>query len=251
VTRHDASATAAAAKAGTDATEAGPATTAACPPRDDVDLGHPVERTAHPPRDDVDNAGPRDAVERAARPPRADAVRNRARVLAAASEAFAADGLAVPLDEIARRAGVGAGTVYRHFPTKEALFEAVITDRLAALADDAEARLASAEDPGEAFFGFFYGTIYTGLAKADLAEALASAGAGLSEELQRASIRLRHGLDGLLKRAQDAGAVRADVSVEDLHALAKGAMAAEKRAETDPNIERGKMTRVICDGLRA
>jgi len=187
----------------------------------------------------------------AARPPRADAVRNRAKVLAAASEAFAAEGLAVPLDEIARRAGVGAGTVYRHFPTKEALFEAVITDRLLTLADDAEARLASGEDAGEAFFAFFYGTIYTGLAKADLAEALASAGVGLCAELQRAAGRLRAGLDALLKRAQEAGAVRSDVSVEDLHALAKGAMAAEKRAETDPNIERGKMTRVICDGLRA
>ena len=187
----------------------------------------------------------------AARPLRADAVRNRAKVLAAASEAFAAEGLAVPLDEIARRAGVGAGTVYRHFPTKEALFEAVITDRLLTLAADAEARLASAEDAGEAFFGFFYGTIYTGLAKADLAEALASAGVGLCEDLQRAAGRLHAGLDGLLKRAQEAGAVRADVSVDDLHALAKGAMAAEKRAETDPNIERGKMTRLICDGLRA
>ena len=93
----------------------------------------------------------------AARPLRADAVRNRAKVLAAASEAFAAEGLAVPLDEIARRAGVGAGTVYRHFPTKEALFEAVITDRLLALAADAEARLASNEDAGEAFFGEVFG----------------------------------------------------------------------------------------------
>ncbi|MFD6451097.1 helix-turn-helix domain-containing protein, partial [Nocardia sp. NPDC060220] len=60
------------------------------------------------------------------RPLRADARRNRERVLAAAQEAFAAEGISVPLDDIARRAGVGAGTVYRHFPTKEALFTAAI-----------------------------------------------------------------------------------------------------------------------------
>ncbi len=71
-----------------------------------------------------------------ARPLRADAVRNRARVLEVAYETFAAEGLSVPIDEIARRAGVGAGTVYRHFPTKEALFQAVIEDRMQHLVDD-------------------------------------------------------------------------------------------------------------------
>ena len=60
------------------------------------------------------------------RPLRADAARNRARVLEVAYETFAAEGLSVPIDEIARRAGVGAGTVYRHFPTKEDLFRAVV-----------------------------------------------------------------------------------------------------------------------------
>ena len=64
------------------------------------------------------------------RPLRADAARNRARVLEVAYETFAAEGLAVPIDEIARRAGVGAGTVYRHFPTKEDLFRAVVDDRI-------------------------------------------------------------------------------------------------------------------------
>src|SRR5438876_7565800 len=81
------------------------------------------------------------------RPLRADAQRNRAKVLAAAQEAFAAEGIAVPLDEIARRAGVGAGTVYRHFPTKEALFEAVIADRLEHFAEHATS-LGTAEDSG-------------------------------------------------------------------------------------------------------
>ena len=185
------------------------------------------------------------------RPPRADAVRNRARVLEAASEAFAAEGLAVPLDEIARRAGVGAGTVYRHFPTKEALFEAVITDRMTGLAADAEERLTADTEPGEAFFGFFFALINTGRAKADLAEAVAAAGVGLGPETRQAAARLMAGFSALLERARQAGAVRTDVSTQDLHALAVAAMAGEKRAAADPGYERGRMTRIICDGLRA
>ena len=70
-----------------------------------------------------------------ARPLRADAARNRARVLKTAYETFAAEGLAVPIDEVARRAGVGAGTVYRHFPTKEDLFRAVVDSRIRRIID--------------------------------------------------------------------------------------------------------------------
>ena len=87
------------------------------------------------------------------RPLRADAARNREKVLRAAREAFAESGYGVPLDEIAARAGVGPGTVYRHFPAKEALFEAVVTARITDLVNEARVR-ADAADPGEAFFGF-------------------------------------------------------------------------------------------------
>src|SRR5579863_5644781 len=87
-----------------------------------------------------------------ARPLRADAARNRENVLRAARDAFAESGYGVPLDEIAARAGVGPGTVYRHFPAKEALFEAVATARVQDLLADARARTDSA-DPGSAFFG--------------------------------------------------------------------------------------------------
>src|SRR6185437_6450260 len=82
-----------------------------------------------------------------ARPLRADAARNRARVLEVAYETFAADGLGVPIDEIARRAGVGAGTVYRHFPTKEDLFMAVVDSRLRHVIAAGHALL---DDPGPA-----------------------------------------------------------------------------------------------------
>ena len=82
---------------------------------------------------------------------RADARRNRQRVLDAATAAFATEGVAVPVDEIARRAGVGAGTVYRHFPTKEALVEAIVLSRVEWLIGEARV-LAGTDDPGTAFF---------------------------------------------------------------------------------------------------
>src|SRR5258707_13088647 len=111
----------------------------------------------------------------AARPLRADARRNREKVLHAAREAFAASGLGVPLDEIAARAGVGPGTVYRHFPAKEALFEAVVTARITDLGTDARAR-ADASDPGEAFFGFLARIAGEGAAKRDLPDAISIPG---------------------------------------------------------------------------
>src|ERR1700733_15507536 len=92
-------------------------------------------------------------AEGAARPLRADAQRNRLRVLEAAEAVFASEGISVPVDVIAEKAGVGVGTLYRHFPTKEKLFEAILIQRLEELVTDARARLG-AEDPGSAFFGF-------------------------------------------------------------------------------------------------
>src|SRR4051812_28649374 len=88
------------------------------------------------------------------RPLRADAQRNRARVLQVAAQAFSEEGLSVPVHEIARRAGVGTGTVSRHFPTKESLFAAVLLDRMEYLVRTA-GELAGGKEPGEAFFALF------------------------------------------------------------------------------------------------
>lgn len=74
-------------------------------------------------------------MDQPARPLRADAARNRARVLEVAYQTFAEEGLGVPIDEIARRAGVGAGTVYRHFPAKEDLYRAIAEDRMGSVID--------------------------------------------------------------------------------------------------------------------
>ena len=205
----------------------------------------PAATTPAPPAQAVGRPAP-------ARPLRADAQRNRARVLEAARAAFAAEGLAVPLDEIARRAGVGAGTVYRHFPTKEALFEAVVADRMQVLIEDARARLAE-PDPGPAFFAFFSTLVSDAAEKMDLADALAASGVGLQPETLTVGARLQEALHELLVRAQAARAVRPDLSAADLHALVLGAVAAERRnaesAGSAGPAASGRLTRMICDGL--
>jgi AcrR family transcriptional regulator len=174
------------------------------------------------------------------RPLRADAARNREKVLQAARQAFADSGYGVPLDEIASRAGVGPGTVYRHFPSKEALFEAVVTARITDLVSDARAR-ADADDPGEAFFGFLARIAAEAAAKRDLPDAISVAGA-LREDLFAA-------LDLLLRRAQQAGAVRAGIVTSDLIVLLKGMFAA-LAGSTDPALHE-RVFAVLADGLRA
>jgi AcrR family transcriptional regulator len=176
---------------------------------------------------------------------RADARRNRERILQAAFEAFAADGRLVPLDDIARRAGVGAGTVYRHFPTKEALFQAVVSDRVERIVDEAQA-LVHADDPGEAFFGFLMWVVERAMFNHALCDALAA-------DLRTLEVRGMDGqftsaLDELLRRAQEAGAVRSDVNVHDVRALMVGAMLMERRQR--PGGRPGRMTALASDALR-
>jgi AcrR family transcriptional regulator len=173
---------------------------------------------------------------------RADARRNRAKVLAAAEEAFAADGLAVPLDDIARLAGVGAGTVYRHFPSKDALFQAVVLERIEQFADEARA-LAAAEDPGETFFGYFKRVVRQASLNRAICEALAESGGHAFKA--DAGDDFRSAIAVLLRRAQDVGVVRQDVSGDDLRALIVGCLAAERYAPGSTHL-----IRVVIDGLR-
>ncbi|QKG27384.1 TetR/AcrR family transcriptional regulator [Actinomadura verrucosospora] len=182
-----------------------------------------------------------------AEPRRADARRNRRRILEAALEAFAAEGRLVPLDDIARRAGVGAGTVYRNFPTKAALFTAVITDRFESIIEEARS-LADADDPGERFYGFLMWVVERAMFNHALCEALALeegggtfAAPGVQEEFDEA-------LGALLRRAQAAGDVRADVDLRDVRALMAGCVVTERvrRADGPP----GRMTALACDALR-
>jgi AcrR family transcriptional regulator len=183
------------------------------------------------------------------RPLRADARRNRDRVLEAARAAFGAEGSDVSLDEIARRAGVGAGTVYRHFATKEALFEAVVFDRMGELVEEARG-LSEDPDPGRAFSSFVERLGREGACKRDLVEALANDGIQL--RLGEAPIvrALIDALAMLLRRAQNAGAVRSDINVDDVVALLTGAAYAICHSRADDERTR-RLLAIMYDGLRA
>lgn len=178
---------------------------------------------------------------------RADARRNRARVLQAAQEAFAAEGLAVPLDEIARRAGVGAGTVYRHFPTKEALFEAIVLGRVRSMIDHVREQ-TNAPDPEAAFFGVLRDFVTQGVVKKDLIDALSGAGIDLSTALTDARDEIRDALGGLLTKAQQAGAVRQDVDANDLLTLLSTMFLAAQR-QGGMTVPKGVLA-VVMSGLR-
>ncbi len=185
------------------------------------------------------------AGARTRKPPRADARRNRERVLAAARAAFATEGLSVSLDDIARRAGVGAGTVHRHFPTKDDLFLAVIADRLQALTHAAQS-LADAADPGAAFFAFFHQLADDARQNLAISAALTNP-ADTGEAVRDAGQALEAALGVLVARAQDAGAVRRDVDIADLHAIIAGALLIEQRL---PLGSRGRGLTIVADGLR-
>ncbi|MCW2908415.1 MAG: TetR/AcrR family transcriptional regulator [Actinomycetia bacterium] len=176
---------------------------------------------------------------------RADARRNRARVLAVAAGVFAAEGLSVPVHEIARRAGVGTGTVSRHFPTKEDLFAAILLERMEYLTQQAD-ELAATRPAGDAFFGFFALVAGEGVANRGLAEALAGAGYDLEGAGVQAGFDVPGRLRALLERAQQAGDVRRDVGYLDVKALLAACLArdAADAAALHPVIT------VICEGLR-
>jgi AcrR family transcriptional regulator len=182
------------------------------------------------------------------RTPRADARRNRVRLLAAAEALFAAEGVDVPVDDIARRAGVGVGTVYRHFPTKEILFAAVVRDRLDRLAVEARTLLA-AGDPGEAFFTFFRSLVDAGATKRDLSDALAGAGIDMAAQTADMARELRDALAELLVHAQSAGTVRDDIAAVDVFALLAGLLLALDQRRGD-DVLRERLVDVVVDGLR-
>ncbi|TDC87389.1 TetR/AcrR family transcriptional regulator [Actinomadura sp. 7K507] len=166
-------------------------------------------------------------------------------MLQAAFEAFAADGRLVPLDDIARRAGVGAGTVYRNFPTKEALFQAVVADRIDRIVEEAHA-LQDADDPADAFYGFLMSSVERAMSNHAICDALAVDVGGFDTKNQ--DQEFTRALDVLLRRAQDAGAVRPDVTVQEVRTLMVGCMLMERLRR--PLGRPGRMTALACDALR-
>lgn len=181
---------------------------------------------------------------------RADARRNRERVLRTAQQVFAADGLGVPLDEIARRAGVGPGTVHRHFPAKEALYLAVAIDQLEQLAAQAKA-LAATGDPATALFTQLSAMMASGAENVVVKSALAAAEFDLRTAAPDVAADLMRQVAHLLDLAQAARAVRGDVTVEEVMALVAGAFAAIRHAGAETSGQRSAhIAQLILDGLR-
>jgi AcrR family transcriptional regulator len=177
---------------------------------------------------------------------RADARRNRERLLRAAEDVFAAEGASASTEEIARRAGVGIGTLFRHFPTKEALVGAIVVARLRRLVEEADA-LAVGADPATAFFEFFVRTVEDAEAKKSYSELLAEGFfEGAASELRR---RLRRRIGTLLDRAKRAGTVRDDVGIPEVMNLLVGAVRAVEHAGADGDL-RERTIRIVLDGLR-
>jgi AcrR family transcriptional regulator len=183
---------------------------------------------------------------------RADARRNRERILEAARAAFAEQGPDAQIDDIARRAEVGVGTVYRHFPTKDALIGELIRLKLTDLRDRARRKLAEGGDPGEAFRSFLReqaGVIAKDAALqhmlwAETKEAMVPV-APLYDEVNEA-------VGELIARAKEAGTIRADLEVDDVRTFICGLgaiMAADARSVLPFDWRR--QLDFMLDGLRA
>jgi AcrR family transcriptional regulator len=149
------------------------------------------------------------------RRPRADAVRNRERVLEAAKAVFSAGGPEASLEAVAKRAGVGIGTLYRHFPTREALFEAVYRREVQQLTELAE-QLKGEAEPVDALRRWLRSNVEFIATKKGMMAALALAVHGSSELYAHTFDRLTNAVGALLERAVAAGEIRADISPEDL-----------------------------------
>ncbi len=183
------------------------------------------------------------------RPMRADARRNYQALVSAASAAFIEHGADdASLEEIARRAGVGIGTLYRHFPTRQALLEAVYRDQVEAMCARADELLGSAP-PGEALAAWLRGLVQFGRTKRSLTSALLATMNKDSELLSSCSAMMRQSAAALLTRAQDAGLVRPDADPADVLRMVHGiSMVAQHSPADDGQADR--MIGLIMDGLR-
>ncbi|HET8752260.1 MAG TPA: TetR/AcrR family transcriptional regulator [Gaiellaceae bacterium] len=169
---------------------------------------------------------------------RADARRNLERVLDAATDVFAASGPDASIDEIARLAGVGHGTVFRRFPTKDDLMFAVIERHVAQMQEMAGEALAS-DDPGEAFFDFVRKVAELNMRTPGLHKCVVHCGE------KPGAAELQGLADEIVSRAQSAGAVRRDVRPADVQLLVRGALI------SSPEGQWRRYLAVILDGLRA
>ena len=180
---------------------------------------------------------------------RADARRNRARVLEAAEAVFAESGTSASTEEIALRAGVGIGTLFRHFATKQDLLEAILIDRVARLGELARS-LGTSHEPGPALFDLVTRMVEQSPNKRSYVDALADASLASRIAKSDAGLDAMQAIGTVLARAQRVGAVRGDISATDLVALVVGTSRAAEHAGWDPAVL-AKMLDVIFAGISA
>jgi AcrR family transcriptional regulator len=179
------------------------------------------------------------------RRPRSDSLRNRQRVLEAAEQVLGSEGLSAPIDRVAEEAGVGVGTIYRHFPTKEALFEAILLSHFERLVKEARL-LAEAKDAASGLFALLDRLLAYALDKRDLADVLSGAGVDIKASAGGLKRELEEIGEGLLARAQQEGTVRADISGADLICLVAGTCGTAGSAGTS-----GASPKKMLDIMRA
>ena len=182
-----------------------------------------------------------------ARKPRADATRNRERLLEIAKLAFTETGADVSLDEIARRAGVGIGTLYRHFSTRGAIMEAVYRREVEQLAESAE-RLLAALPPGRALHEWMLLFVDYIATKKVIAPALGAIGGGATELLATAGARITGAMTQLVQAARAGGDIRADADPGDLLRALIGFTYGNTAADWEASARR--LIGILMDGLR-
>ncbi|WP_030186869.1 TetR/AcrR family transcriptional regulator [Streptomyces sp. NRRL S-813] len=181
------------------------------------------------------------------RPLRADARRNREKILAVAARVFAEEGLDAHFERIAKEAGVGSGTLYRNFPTREALIEAAYRNELSRLCDAAPDLLA-AMPPQEALRAWMGRFIDYATAKLGMAEALrAVVDSGVNPYAQSREL-IMNALTSLMDAATAAGTIRSDISASDMFAALTGVALASGRLDQREQAER--LLDLTLDGLR-
>jgi AcrR family transcriptional regulator len=180
-----------------------------------------------------------------ARPLRADARRNRERILKAARAVFADQGIDAQMDDVARRAKVGVGTVYRHFPTKDALLDALVRERFEVIAGYAREALER-EDAWEGFCELIWRAAESNAADRAFCEIVAFT--DKTDVVEQTG--LHASTSELIERAKAQGAMRPDASVTDVEIMMCGAGSVMQAMITVPDVWRRYLT-LMLDGLRA
>lgn len=185
-------------------------------------------------------------TDRGVRPQRADARRNRARLLDAATTEFAESGTAASLEDVARQAGLGIGTLYRHFPTRDDLIEAVIHDSVDDLVASAATLLAGEDDPLVALRTWLRGVVAHAARYRGLATSMAAAASG-EGRLADACHKQEAAASALVERARRAGVLRPDVRVDEVLDLVTAV--AWVTEEGRPH-DAGRLLDLVLDGVR-